>query len=172
MEQFLKPQFLIPLLIGLAGIIIFYFWDKRKHKGSKIGKAEKDGGIKYNPIKAIIYDRTTTPFSWYETILEPEIVKVIVETHNIGRQLNYMGKKLFRYFKMVDASGIISYEGVRDPSDLKNTPVSAYIDNQHPYVEILDDMKEEKNFAQKYGHLLLWAGVIAFLIVVIITNKK
>jgi hypothetical protein len=170
MQEFLKPQFIIPVLIAVIAFVLWFIWDRHKNKG-KSKKQTDQGEITYNPIQAIVYDRTTIPFSWYEATIASDEVKKLVLSKNIGRQLNYMGKKVFRLFKLFDADNKVCYEGVWDPSELKNSPTSSYIHMQHPYVPIIDDMKEEKNFAQKYGHLMLWAGIIAFLILLIITNK-
>jgi hypothetical protein len=170
MEQFLTPQWLIIFGVAIAGFSTWYFLNHRKRGG---GKAQKEigGDTKYKPINAIIYDRTTIPFTWYEQTLDVEVVKSIVESKNIGRQLVLNGKKIFRFYKMIDVDKKVYYEGITEPTNVKNSPVAAYIDMQHPYTSILDDMRDEKNFMQKYGHLLIWLGVIAFLIVMIVTNK-
>lgn len=164
----MTPQFLIPIILAVVGFVVWYFWDKRKKKNAP----QKPVEINYESIKAIIYDRTTLPFTWYEKTLEPIIVKAIAESGEMGRQMTYMGKKFFRYYKMFNSDKKEYYEAVRDPNDVTNSPVSSYIDMQHPYISILDDTSTEKNFVQKYGHLLIWMGVIACVIALIVLNKK
>lgn len=166
------PQYLIIFAIAILGFGTCYFFYRRRAKSQKVEDKTKDGEIHFKAIDALIYDRTTQPFTWYEKTLEPLIVKAIVESHNLSRQVNYMGKKVFRFYKLLGNEGIAFYESVIEPDDVKNSPRSLYIDMQHPYTPIIDDMTVEKNFMQKYGHLLIWLGVIAFLIVLVITNKK
>lgn len=170
MEQFLTPQYLVIFGLAILGFVAWRFFEWRKKKNQKPSIAAKSGGVVYKPVDALIFDRTTTPFSWYEQTIPVDIVQKIVEAKTIGRQVVYNGKKVFRFYKLLDMKSELVYEGVTEPSDVKHSPIAAYIDNQHPYTPILDDMTVDKNFMQKYGHLLIWLGVIAFLIVMIVKS--
>lgn len=169
MEKYLTPQVLIPVLV--VGLTYFVWWFFKGRKKPHLAESESGPENHYKDIDAIIYDRTTTPFTWYETKIPKEEVKKIIESKNLGLQVTYLGKKVFRFFKLLGADNVAFYEGVTDPMDVKNSPIAAYIDMQHPYTERIDDMTVDKGFMQKYGHLLIWLGVIAFLIVLVINSK-
>ncbi|MCK9571571.1 hypothetical protein M0R72_21655 [Candidatus Pacearchaeota archaeon] len=170
MEAFLTPQYLI--IFG-AGILIFGIWfflHRRKTKNQKPAIL-KDGEVVYKPIDARVFDRTTIPFRTYNETIPPASVKAIIESKHLSRQLIFMGKKVFPFFKVRDAQNNIVYEAVTEPLNVKHSPITLHNEMQHPYVPILDDVSIDKSFMQKYGHLLLWAGIIAFLIVMVVSNK-
>lgn len=167
MEAFLTPQYLIIFGAGILIFGIWYFLHRRKTKNQKPSEL-KDGEITYKPIDARIYDRTTVPFKVYNATLPPSIVKDI---KTYSQQVVYMGKRIFMFFKTRDTQGNFVYEAVTEPIDVKHSPLSLYNEMQHPYIPILDDVSVDKGFMQKYGHLLLWAGIIAFLIVMVVTSN-
>jgi hypothetical protein len=170
MEQFFTPQYLVIFGICAAAALGWYLLARRKRKFQKITES-KAGAVKCNPIKARLYDRTTIPYRVYNQEIPPAIVMTLIQTKNVSRQVIYMGQKLFPFFKMLDGNGNVCYEAVTEPINVKHSPISLHSDIQHYDVPILDDVSEEKNFMQKHGHLLLWAGIIAFLIVMVLTSK-
>jgi hypothetical protein len=166
MEQYLKPEILIPVAFA-ALFAIWYFLIRKKPTKEETAKAQ----TKVKPLNIMLYDRTTYPFSRYESVLDPEQMKIMDDKyHTLGRQLLYGTKKLVPYFKGFVADEIV-FEPVFESLGVEDSPKELFIDTRHHYAEVTEKVKIPKSFMQKHGHLLIFLFGLAFLAFMILQSK-
>ena len=173
MEGYLQPQIIIPVLIVALGIIIWRMFDKRKKQKTETAKPDgKDGSvIKHEPILARVADNITRKI--FNRKIQGEVLEAIYkDIPNLGGGTwNRDGKKTIDINRYKDDKGEIHWRRFPIPTGIKNSPQEFHNDMQHPEVEILYDMKEEKSFTDKWGKLIWWIAVIGFIIAIMIQNK-
>lgn len=169
MENYTQPMVLIPILIFIALALGYYFFAKARKPRRKLeetGEAAETTGTGEEAEKEVIYEPITARVldnklgRIYNEEIPASVVKEIVEAHKtLGRQWDRYGKKLYGLIK--DAEG--NYKPMITPSAISNSPVELHNDMQQPEVEILFDMSADKGFLQKYGQILWWVAVMAFI---------
>jgi hypothetical protein len=169
MDNYLTPSFIIPALIA-ASFAVWYFFIRKRTKSETVKVAGannpvlKDSG----PVNVMLYDRTTFPFTRYESTLDDEVKKAMLAKHGtLGRELIFGVKKLIPYFKGYLQDKVV-YEPIFEPMGVDDSPKELYIDTRHYYAEVTEKVKTQKGFMEKNGALLIWLfglAVIAFLII-------
>jgi hypothetical protein len=171
MDTYLTSTFIIPFLFA-AGFAIWFFVIRKKQKTPVVKDQQSATKLKVlEPLDVMLYDRTTYPFTRYETTLQKDVIDAIMSKHGtLGRQLAYGTKKLVCYFKGFVNDEIV-YEPVFEPQTAEDSPKELFIDTRHYYAEITERTKTEKGFLQKHGSLLIFIFGLAFLAFMIVSNK-
>jgi hypothetical protein len=162
---------IIALVVG-GGLYYWFSWRKRVPSSASkpdINKA-KETELKTNtePEEARVYDNITGRVS-NETLPGGVIDQMMNKYGNIGRKWLRDGKWLLAVNKRKAADGIVSYIPVIVPATLENPPSRLRRAISHPYIEITHNVRQPKSLMQKYGSILIFAGVgvlLAFMAVV------
>jgi hypothetical protein len=164
MDSYLQPSTLIPILIAVILIGIYFIYSKYFKKKDKI-QGENEIAIEHGPVNARIYDNLTGTV-YNAKIPGDEAQKIIATFGSLGRKWDRYGKKLYAINKTQDGKGNTVYQPVPIPDSIKNSPRSLHDDIQHPEVAIIygESMKEDKSFADKWGKLIWWIAVMGIII--------
>ena len=175
MNSYFTPGVFIPVLIGLIAIIGYYLYDRRRKRKVKADEKE-NGGItsedkkedkKYEPIDARIFDNNNRRV--YNQELSGAVVKSIIDQyHALGRQWNREGKYVYGFIKEKE-----DFKPITIPqADITNPPEKLHFDMQQPEIPIIMDMREEKNFFDKYGMVLVWGAIMAFILFLMMSSRN
>ncbi len=126
--------------------------------------------LKRGTVMARIADNITGRI--YNTeVTKDTLHKIIQKYGTLGRQWNREGTKIYGFNRFVDESGAVALQPIIPPSEATNSPTDLYNHMQQPEIPILMDMREEKSWAQKFGQVLWWVAVMAFIMFLWATNK-
>jgi len=157
-------------IIGILAFIGYKIYSKR-HKAKDDKSDNKDGGKKelnlYKPIYARVLDNVKRAV-YYETIPAGDVGVIIANYHNLGRQWKRDGKDIYGMIKV----GEHDYKPIPVKSRSNNPPEKLHFDMEQPEIPIIMDMREEKNFLQKYGMVLVWGGIMAFIMFLVIASRS
>lgn len=161
------------IAVIIIGFLIYYQSHKNKHKeeSGKATNGQDDKPVKiYKPVNAEIIDNDERLL--YEKVLGSDIITKIIEKHEtLGRQWNHDGKKVYKMIKET-IEGVVDYKPLYVSATSARSPELLHEDMQQPEIPILmAGLKDEGNFIEKYGWILLLIGAIGFCIVLIILNK-
>lgn len=164
--------YVIFIAAAVALVCYLYFFSWRK-KSAATGPEDKDTGEVTPPAAATVtpsveartYDVSTrTVYS--ETIPGVTVDKIRTEHGNLGRKWLYEGRWLYALKK--DTEG--NYSPVIVPISMENPPSRLHRALTHPQVGIVYNVEPAKNLLQKYGHILLFAVVCAFLMFMLVAQ--
>lgn len=165
MGGYLQPNVFIPLIVGILAVVLYFIFTKinqRYPRKRPKGKDEEEGeSIEpiYEPIEARVADNILGRI--YNTTISAKDVKKIIEKYGtLGRRWNREGKQVYGMVKLEDGD----YKPIIPPKQISSAPSELHDDMKQPEVEVLMDMREEKSFFGKYGQLLWWTAVMAFII--------
>ena len=165
--DFLQPAVIIPILVAGLGWVCWKYRAKCLPKYFKKGNvvANKDGDEVEEgaPVYCRVADNNTGRIA---NILVPykDIKKTLETYHTLGRQWKRDNKDVYALCKLKDGT----YKPIIPPNKISHSPADLHGDLQFPEVAVLMDMREEKAFFAKYGQVLVWAGVMGFIIFMII----
>jgi len=128
---------------------------------------EETGG--YGPIMAGVYDNESRRVDYFCEIPAEIVNKIVGEHGTLGRQWNRDGKYIYAMVK--DKKYTSGYCPINIEPRSDNDPVKLHYDMQQPEIAVLMNMEEEKNFLQKYGMVLWWVAVMAFIIFMIMSSR-
>jgi len=101
--------------------------------------------------------------STIETIeVSPEIINKVLQVYGtLGRRRNRDGKNVYGLNRLKTGE----YAPIVTSRDMKHSPIALHNKIQLPRmaVPIVYDMKEDKPFLEKYGQILVWGAVMAFI---------
>jgi hypothetical protein len=126
----------------------------------------------YNSIKATVYNNITRALSYETEIPASEVAKIARDNKTLGRQINKDGKYQYAYVLSEDSE---TKEKIYRPIIMR--PLVHYasdklqFDIDQPEIPVIMDMREEKNFFEKYGQILIWGAIMAFIIFMIVGSK-
>jgi hypothetical protein len=172
MEIF-KGNTIIVIAISALLALVFVFWyyfntrnvEVRHKEASRksqkrltedvLGELEDDGIL---PVQARIYDDANRTI--YCATIEAEDVRKIRNKHkNLGRKWLYQNRWLYALNKNTDGT----YVPVNIADSMDNPPSKLYRAIYQPEVDIVFNVQPERNLLQKYGAILLFAGVCLFI---------
>jgi hypothetical protein len=172
----MQPQFGIPILLLATGALIWWWRDKKKHK-NKIVVKHADNELSFDPVEARVADTITNKI-YNSTISSDNVKQILLDFGTLGRRWLREGKYLYgfkKYFKRDDKGAylknekgayIVAYKLIDEPDSIKNSPKSLHNDvQQYEVAAIYDEMlkDEDEPFLQKYGKVLWWIAVMAFI---------
>lgn len=152
--------------IALVGFLYFYSWRKKPvviEAGEPKKSEEADPALP--SVEARTYDVSSRTV-YNETISGETVGKIREEHGNLGRKWLYEGRWLYALKK--DAEG--KYSPVIVPVSMDNPPSRLHRALTHPQVGIVYNVETPKNLLQKYGHILLFTGVCAFLMFMLVAQ--
>ena len=174
MEQYFQdPALYLPILVGLAGVLAWYVYN-RKYRKAKKGDDKLDGEqteAKDTSLLARVYCNLPLParIKDDEDITPDEQKAIIERSGTLGQIRDHYGKKK-----------LILYQD--DKGDLRPVPIPAvfikshprklYNDIRQPAAAVVYDMSEEKDFLGKWGKLLWWVAVLAFIMFMVISSMR
>lgn len=171
LEQLMHNQFVIAALAGLALFGITFILtrksggnqesetEKPNKKDNKEDKPAKDPELAYGePVLCRVADvpasRIYNEYITYNLALE-----IKRKYNSLGRKLNREGKQVYGLIKTLENE----YKPIPIPDRIIYDPHQFFIDMQQQEVPIVMDVTDDEGFMQKYGHLLWWVAVIAFI---------
>jgi len=171
------------LYMGLAfiiiGGIIYFFRNKIDSIFNFKKKSNKPDIVKKQEVKpetilpalARIYDNTTTPRKVYNALISKETQEAIIKrlpSLKLGRQWDYENKPVYALYK----SESDYYEPLEKYFDMTRTNPPSKLHNHinQPEIAITHDVQRDKGFMDKYQHILIWFGVIAFIIFMVVAS--
>lgn len=170
------------IVVVPAALIIFGIWQllqRRKEANVRDSKGvenvvapidSQDDLPLPDAIECRLYDSTIR--SIYNTELSGEIVRQIqTNDGNLGRKWSYYGKWVYAINKYFGEAGAICYRPVFVPQTMDNPPSKLHRALKQEAVEIAYSVREKKGFFEQHGKFLLFAGVIAFLMFVMVMGK-
>ena len=168
--------FLIIALILGAGFCIVKFISSRHKKPLVIDKNEKptidvdmDKPTK-ETVKDVLEAHGSRDCYVYidkvrkvtvQPVPETELIKVRDQYGSLGRLWNRDGVSLYALNENPDGSYIPVEKFMSN--DLRNSPRKAFLATQQQEVEAYFANKDNRNFIQKYGAILLFCGVVFFI---------
>jgi hypothetical protein len=168
-------------ILGAGILIAGFIYLMRKRSKKKVEgydkTPEKQGSDKEDdkelvasgytrPITARIADNTNRTI--YTADISGEDVKKIYETYGtLGRQWNREGKFVYGMVKLAERQ----YKPIAIPATANCPPEKLHYDMEQPEIPVIMDMREEKNFLDKYGKLLVWGGIMAFMIFMVMSSR-
>ena len=170
MENYMDAGIIIPILIFIAAALLYYLYHKMKEKQPPKDKVVAEGDTKsstsqtYEAIYAQVFDNTLVVPRWYWSMIPGVIVSEIIKNYKtLGIQQDTDdNKKAYQLVRL----GKYDFKPVSYPTLEADNPVELNYDTEHPEYELILStlLREEKSFMQKYGQVLWWAAVIAFII--------
>ena len=94
--------------------------------------------------------------------LSPDVINEVLHKYGtLGRRRNRDGKNVYGLNRLKTGE----YAPIITSRDMKHSPIGLHNKIQLPRmaVPVVYDMKEEKAFMEKYGQLLVWGAVMAFI---------
>lgn len=177
MDNFLMT-YIIP--IAGAGVLfgVYYFLFKKKpmplkqeitevSTQAKEGEEEKDKKEEevFEAVEARIYDNYTR--SIYNSIIQGGTVKEIRKLFgNLGRKWFKDGQWLYALNKSEEGL----YSPVVVPATMKEPPSKLHRALVQHAIGIMYDVKEERGLLQKYMPILIWTGVMIFIMFMVATQ--
>jgi len=161
----MKPEIFMPVLIGLACGIIYYFYTilNRRYPRKRMGsiEGEEDEEIVYEPVYAYIHD--VMSLREYFGFVPAENVKEVMDKYKtLGQQLTFDdNKKGYEMVRQADGN----YKPVIPPPPGENDdPSQLYYESEHPDIKLMmKSMFANKSLLEKYGQVLWWIAVMGFL---------
>jgi len=152
--------------IALVCFLYFFSW-RKKTVAIEAEEPEKgENTISATPpVEARTYD-VSTRTAYNEPIPGKTVGKIREEHGNLGRKWLYEGRWLYALKK--DAEG--NYSPVIVSISMDNPPSRLRRALTHPQVGIVYNVEPAKNLLQKYGHMLLFAAVCAFLMFMLVAQ--
>jgi len=174
-KNFAKAS-LLWMLIGIVLAIIFLVWfyfrpekkrtpvekhatrirEKSDEPQDKIFEKMEDDGI--IPVQARVYDDFTRNI-YNTTIPVADVRKIRQQYDNLGRKWLFQNKWVYALNKNADGS----YIPVPITETMDNPPSKLHRALYQPEVDIVFNVQPERNLLQKYGAILLFAGVCLFI---------
>lgn len=161
----------------LAGVIsiglgFFFYKDKifkKKRLSEEEIKAIKTDEVKpkSDPTFSRIYDNLRRAI-YNETLPGETIDEIKSKYGNLGRRWNRDGNELYTFVKTVDEEYIPVSRYMKITRD--NPPSLLHGALIQPQTAIAFNVKIQRNFMQKWGPILLFAGVGIFCMVLLIAN--
>lgn len=152
----------IAAIIGLAYFIYIRLQKQRDHAEIQHDKPTKGGLIKGEPEPivpvAILDDSGMPPRLRYDTMPYSEIKAIADREGGIDRVWTRSDKRLYALYQNIDGFSLL-----KQTYNRSHSPRILYDDTQLPEIEITHDMSEDKNFIEKYGMILWWVAVMAFI---------
>lgn len=174
MEDFLHSQAFNWVLIGLVlaiGVTIFYLWSRhKKRKPAKSSKPEtevEETGIdQFVAVEARVYDNETRT-AYNATIPGKTVREIRQKCNNLGRKWLKDGKWLYALNKKESGQ----YVPVSVPQTMENPPSELHRALMQQEIDIVYNVDQEKSFAQKWGHVLLFTGACVAVLALFILQR-
>lgn len=116
-------------------------------------------------VEARVYDNETRTV--YNATIAADIVRQIrKEYRNLGRTWIRDGKKVYALNKRENGT----YAPVIPTETMEQPPSMAHEAITQPEVDVVFDVSQERNFLQKYGHILLFTGAVIFIMFLLTAN--
>lgn len=167
---------IVALGLGTA-FCIYKFFDSRKKqikteipdKSDKKAVIDDDKPTK-TTVKDVLDSKTTRDCYVYvdkirrvmiKPVLESELTKIREIYGSLGRLWNREGQQLYALNENPDGTYVPVEKFMS--TDLKNSPRKAFLATQQQETESYFANKDNRSFIQKYGAILLFAGVVFFI---------
>lgn len=161
------------LAIGLfaVGLIVYYSYShlKKKKKAAIVPVAVVDDGELPSDVAnemvhvAICDDTDIPPRLTYPQMKYGEVRKILKDSGKPARVWNRDGKRIYALHKTFNDLGEKVFQPLPIPKSNERSPRQLFNDMQLPEMEITHDMREDKNFLEKYGYIFLYLLGFAFL---------
>lgn len=170
--------------IAAAAVALLIYWIVTKSKKRMIQKEAKIEQVKgeqpppvvkerkkiyVNPQKGRVWDNTTRTV--YDQELSPDIMNgldLASGEQGAGRQYNRDGQYIYNVIK--DAG---KYRPAEMPViNRERSPEQLHFDLDQPEIPVIMNMKTDQSFIQQYGKILVWAGIIAFIIFLMVSSGR
>ena len=147
------------ILSGMLGLAFFLIKKIRSDKSKSKGITPEVKGDKEAMVPVAILDDSCMPSRLlYEDKKFSEIEEIVKKHGSLDRVWTRDNKRLYALHKTTEGISLLvpSYDRGKSPRTLHD-------DTLLPEMEIIYDMREEKEFLQKYG-MVLWGTAIMVLI--------
>ena len=114
------------------------------------------------PVEARIYDNITR-LCFNRNLSVEEIKEIRTEHGNLGRKVLRFGDWIYAINRYLDESGVEKLRPVYVTQTMEHPPSKLHRALTQNAVEIAYDVRDQKGFMEKYGKVLLFVGVVLFL---------
>lgn len=171
---------LMVLIFGVIGCVLIYF-DKRKkvrnfkviptkQLGTKAAKAQTIDEYMNEIVAVDAYVYQDASRRAINVTIPGDTVKIIrKEFGSLGRLWNQDGSQVYAFEQEVNGHYIPVERAFS--SDMANPPQKGFRATQQQKTERFFTSKDNRNLFQKYGHILLFAGVVLFIMFLVIAKK-
>jgi len=167
----MQPTVIIPVVAGLLLVAAYYIYNRYYKKG-KEDEGKLAGELteaRDTALIARVYCNTPLParIKDDQAITPEEQTAILARDGTLGQVRDHYGKKKLILYE--DDEGV--KHAIPTPAVfIKSHPRKLYNDIRQPAASVVYDMSEEKSFVDKYGKLLWWVAVIAFIMFMVISS--